>query len=65
MYINYLQDRKLFNYSVSRDGSCGIKLVFITNFTVLIIRNILINIKNTRIIIILYSALMVCDVEPV
>lgn len=53
MYIGYLQDRKVLGYQALSNRSCGIKLVLITDSTVLLIRNLPLNIKgkNKRIII--------------
>ena len=46
VYIGYLDDRKLLGYLAKKDRSCGIKLVFITDSTVLLIRNIPLNVKG-------------------
>jgi len=46
MYVGYLQDRKLVGYPALKDTSCGIKLVLITDQTVLLIRNLSSNVKG-------------------
>jgi len=46
MYLGYLQDRKLLGYPALKDTSCGIKLVLITDQTVLLIRNLPSNVKG-------------------
>jgi hypothetical protein len=46
MYIGYLHDRKLLGYPALKDTSCGIKLVLITDSTVLLIRNLPLNVKS-------------------
>jgi hypothetical protein len=47
MYIGYLHDRKLLGYPALKDTSCGIKLVLITDSTVLLIRNLPSNVNHT------------------
>jgi len=46
VYIGYLDDRKLLGYPALKDTSCGIKLVLITDSTVLLIRNLPLNVKD-------------------
>ena len=46
MYVNSVNDRKLLGYKVVKDTNDGIKLVFITNSTVLMIRNLSLNLKG-------------------
>ena len=68
MYIGYLHDRKLLGYPALKDTSCGIKLVLITDSTVLLIRNLPLNlkIKSKRIIIVvtLVSTVWFSNVQP-
>ena len=46
IYINYLDGRKLLGYPALKAMSCDIKLVFITDLTVLFIRNLPLNVKG-------------------
>lgn len=46
MYPNFIEDRKSLGYEVLNDTSCGIKLVQITDSTVLLIRNLPSNVKH-------------------
>ena len=46
VYIGYLDDRKLLGYPALKDTSCRIKLVFSTDSTVLLIRNLPLNVKD-------------------
>ena len=69
MYIGYLQDRKLLGYPALKDTSCGIKLVLITDSTVLLIRNLPLNVKDKSKIIMVVICLGVLlifgNAEPV
>ena len=58
MYIGYIEDRKSMGYDVLLDTSCGIKLVSITNSTLLLIRNLPSNGNYTTKRIILVIALV-------
>jgi hypothetical protein len=68
MYPNFIEDRKALGYGVLTDTSCGIKLVLITDSTVLIIKNFPLNlkVKSKRIILIgiLGGALWFSNVQP-
>lgn len=44
MYTGYLDDRRLLGWAALKDKSCGIKLVFITDSAVLVIRNLPLNV---------------------
>lgn len=46
MSIGYLHDRKLLGYPALKDRSCGIKLMLITDSTILLIRNLSLNGNN-------------------
>jgi hypothetical protein len=39
MYPNYIENRKALGYKVLNDTSCGMKLVLITDSTVILISN--------------------------
>ena len=69
IYIGYLQDRKLLGYLTLKDTSCGIKLVLITDSTVLLIRNLPLNVKDKSKIIMVVICLGVLlifgNAEPV
>jgi len=69
MYIGYLEDRKLLGYPALKDTSRGIKLVLITDSTVLLIRNIPLNVKDKSKIIMVVICLGVLlvfgNAEPV
>ena len=68
MYPNFIEDRKALGYEVLNDTSCGIKLVLITDSTVLLIRNLPLNVKrkSKRIVVvsILVSTLWFSNVQP-
>ena len=55
MYPNFIEDRKGLGYEVLKDTSCSIKLVSITNSTVLLIRNLPSNVnhKTKRVILVI------------
>jgi len=55
MYPNFIEDRKSLGYEVLNDTSCGIKLVQITDSTVLLIRNLPSNVnhKTKRVILVI------------
>ena len=69
MYPNFIEDRKALDYEVHNDTSCGIKLVLITDSTVLLIRNLPPNVKRKtkRLIIVISLATVVYfnGLEPV
>lgn len=46
MYPNFIEDRKSLDYEVLNDTSCGIKLMQITDSTVLLIRNLPLNVNQ-------------------
>ena len=53
MYVNYVNDRKQLGYKAVKDTNCCIKLVLITESTVLLIRNLpsKVNHKTKRVIL--------------
>lgn len=55
MYVNYVNDRKQLGYKVVKDTNDGIKLVLITESTVLLIRNLPSNVnhKTKRVILVI------------
>jgi len=55
MYPNFIEDRKALGYEVHNDTSCGIKLLLITDSTVILIRNLSSNInhKTKRVILVI------------
>ena len=57
MYIGYLQDRKLLGYPALKDTSCGIKLVLITDSTVL---------QSKRIMVVIFLEVLIVfgNVKP-
>lgn len=46
MYINYVNDRKQLGYKVVKDTNDGIKLVLITESSIVLIKNLSLNLKN-------------------
>ena len=46
MYINFVNNRKFLGYEALNDTRCGIKLVLISDSTVLIIRNFPSNVNH-------------------
>lgn len=61
MYVNYVNHRKRLGYEFVKNTSNGIKLVLITDSTVLLIRNLSLNLKgkSKRIIILISLATVV------
>ncbi len=61
MYIGYIEDRKIMGYDVELDTSCGIKLVSFPNSTLLLIRNLSLNLKgkSKRIVVVISLATVV------
>ncbi len=61
MYINYVNDKKQLGYKVVKDTNDGIKLVLITDSTVLLIRNLSLNLKgkSKRIVVVISLATVV------
>ena len=55
MYINFINDRKSLGYEALNDTRCGIKLVLISDSTVLLIRNFHYNVnhKTKRVILVI------------
>jgi hypothetical protein len=53
MYLNFISDRKSLGYEVLNDTSCGMKLVSITNSTLLLIRTSNVKDKTKRLIIVI------------
>lgn len=55
MYPNYIENRKALGYKVLNDTSCGMKLVLITDSTVILIRNFPSNVthKTKRVILVI------------
>jgi hypothetical protein len=55
MYINFINDRKSLGYEALTDTRCGIKLVLISDSTVLLIRNFPSNVnhKTKRVILVI------------
>ena len=58
MYPNFIEDRKALGYEVLNDTSCVIKLVLITDSTVLLIRNLPSNVNHKTKRVILMIALV-------
>ena len=56
MYLNFISDRKSLGYEVLNDTSCGMKLVSITNSTLLLIRPSNVKDKTKRLIIVISLA---------
>lgn len=59
MYLNFISDRKSLGYEVLNDTSCGMKLVLITNSTLLLIRPSNVKDKTKRLIIVISLARIV------
>lgn len=59
MYLNFISDRKSLGYEVLNDTSCGMKLVSITNSTLLLIRPSNVKDKTKRLIIVISLATVV------
>lgn len=61
MYPNFIEDRKALGYEVHNDTSCGIKLLLITDSTVLLIRNLSSNRnhKTKRVILVITLVIVV------
>ncbi len=61
MYVNYVNERKQLGYKVVKDTNDGIKLVLITESTVLLIRNLSLNLKgkSKRIVVVISLATVV------
>lgn len=61
MYPNFIEDRKALGYGVLTDTNCAIKLVLITDSTVLIIKNFpsKVNGKTKRIVVVVSLATVV------
>jgi hypothetical protein len=61
VYVNYVNDRKQLGYKVVKDTNCGTELVLITESTVLLIRNLSLNLKgkNKRIVVVISLATVV------
>lgn len=53
MYISFLNDRKQLGYQVVKDTNCGIELVSITKSNVLLIRNLYLNLKGKKIVVVI------------
>ena len=55
MYSNFINDRKSLGYEALNDTRCGIKLVLISDSTVLLIRNFPSNVnhKTKRVILVI------------
>lgn len=62
MYVNYVNDRKQLGYKVVKDTNDGIKLVLITESTILLIRNLSLNLKgkSKRIVVVISLGTVVC-----
>jgi hypothetical protein len=65
MYLNYLNDRKALGYEALKDSKCGMKLVLITDLTLLLIRNLSLNGKgrSKRIIVVVWLGVLL-NVKP-
>ena len=59
MYLNFISDRKSLGYEVLNGTSCGMKLVSITNSTLLLIRPSNVKDKTKRLIIVISLAMVV------
>ena len=61
MYVNFVNDKKQLGYKVVKDTNCGIELVLITKSTVLLIRNLSLNLKgkSKRIVVVISLATVV------
>ena len=59
IYLNFISDRKSLGYEVLNDTSCGMKLVSITNSTLLLIRPSNVKDKTKRLIIVISLAMVV------
>ena len=61
MYVNYVNDRRQLGYKVVKDTNCGIELVLITESTILLIRNLSLNLKgkSKRIVVVISLATVV------
>ena len=61
MYVNYVNDKKQLGYKVVKDTNCGIELVLTTESTVLLIRNLSLNLKgkSKRIVVVISLATVV------
>ena len=68
MYPNYINDRKALGYAVLEDNRCGIKLVLITDSSVLFIRDLPSNVnhKTQRVILVIVLVFSLCfnNVQP-
>ena len=55
MYVNFVNDRKKLGYKVVKDTNDGIKLILITESTVLLVRNLSSNLnsKTKRVIVVI------------
>ena len=61
MYIGYIEDRKQLGYKVVKDRNYGIELVLITESTIILIRNLSLNLKgkSKRIVVVISLATVV------
>jgi hypothetical protein len=61
VYVNYVNDRNQLGYKAVKDTNCGIKLVLITESTVLPISNLPLNVKgkSKRIMVVICFLMLV------